>query len=403
MNVNRTIGCSCSLFLLSIGVALHAHGADGNELQAVGAVQKGLVGAGVASPKDATWSLLNPAALVDLRRRVDVSLELLYNDFSAVPRGAPFVVNPFARKLRDHNIFVIPSIGIVWPLKKGTLGIGVYGLQGERVDYDRPRSAFGLLSNGDRRMQLEVVKIPISYGYRFDNGWALGASVVPVVTRLRSDVLTPFLRPARGDYHWDTALGIGLQLGVYKHWEYWAFGANYTSRTWMDDYDRYETDLARRNLDLPQKLQLGLAYRPSPNWEFLLDYKWINWSHVHGFGAISTRGGLAWNDQHIVKTGVSWDVSRKWTLRAGLSWGKPPIGDDAVIPNALAPPLTEWHVAAGFSYKLDERSSVHAALSHVFPEERTDNGRGDLFSVFSRGTKVDYAEDAVIAQYSLRF
>ena len=391
----------CLLLLLS--AAQHSHGADGNELQAVGAIQKGLAGAGVASPQDATWSLLNPAALVDLGRRVDLSLELLYNDYSAVPRGVPFVINPFAGKLRGHNVFVIPSAGIVWPLKKGTLGIGIYGMQGARANYDRPRTVFGLPGNGDRRIQFEIVKIPISYGLRLGNGWALGASVVPVVARFRSDSITPALRTARGDYHWDQSLGVGLQLGAYRRWERWSFGLNYTSRTWMDDFDLYETDQIPHNFDLPQKLQLGVAYRPSPNWELLLDYKWIDGSHVPMFGKISTSGGLMWDDQHIVKAGISWDVRPNWTLRAGLSWGKPPIGEEAVIPNALAPPLSEWHIAAGLSHQFTARSSLHAAISYVLPESLEDNGRGDLFSLLGAGTKIEYTEAAIIVQYSFQF
>lgn len=391
------------MLLLLAAPCPHARAADGNELQSIGAIQTGQAGAGVASPQDATWSLLNPAALVDLGRRVDLSLELVYNDFTAKPRGAPFVVNPFAGTLRDHNIFVIPAVGIVIPLGEGVFGAGLYGNQGARADYDRPRTVFGILGNGDRRIQFEIVRIPLSYGRRLGNGWALGASVVPVVARLRSDSITPTLRTARGDYHWDQSLGVGFQVGVYRKWDDWSFGANYSSRIWMDDFDLYERDAVRRNFDLPEKLQLGIAYRPAPKWEVLLDYKWVHWSQVHGFGALSTRGGVLWEDQHILKAGVSWDVRPDWTLRAGVSWGEPPIDASAVIPNALAPPLSTWHIAAGVSHAIGARSSLHAAVSYVLPESMTDNGRGDLFSFFGRGTRVEYVEAGVVVQYSRRF
>ena len=90
-------------------------------------------------------------------------------------------------------------------------------------------------------------------------------------------------------------------------------------------------------------------------------------------------------------------------LRAGLAWGEPPIDASAVIPNALAPPLSKWHLAAGVSHTLGPRSALHAAISYVVPESMTDNGRGDLFSFFGAGTKVEYAEAAIVVQYSLAF
>lgn len=377
--------------------------ADGTELFAIGAIQKGMGGAGVAAPKDATWTLLNPASLVDLPRRIDLGLEVLFLRETVTPRGNPIAANPFAGTLSDRSVLAVPSFGVVWPLGKGALGFGVFGHHGNKVDYGRPRTTLGIFGNFDRRLDYQLVKFPVAYAYRFSSGWALGIAAVPAFARLRTDSFTLSLGPTRGGHKWEDALGIGLKLGVYRRWEKWGVGATYTSRTWMEHYDRYDDLLVDGKLDLPQKFRIGFAYRPIRKLEFVLDYKWIRLSEIDTLANKTIWGGLGWKDRHIVKGGVTWDVNRRWTLRSGFSWTPSPIEREFSFVNAMTASLTELHLAAGFSYHLGERSAFHFSYAHAFPEEQTDSGRGDIFSFLGRGTKIGYAEDSLTFQYSYLF
>jgi len=379
-----------------------AFGADTTELFGLGAIQKGTGGAGVASPQDASWALLNPAGLVDLERRVDLSLELLIIEGAAEPRGSLIASNPFAGELHDDAAFFVPSGGMVWPLEKGVLAVGAYGIQGDRFDFGRPRTTLALLDNADRRIKHEVAKVPIAYGYRFENGWALGAAVVPAVTRFRTDSLTLHLRPTEGKNAYDWAVGLGYKLGVYRRWAKWSLGAAYTSRTRIGDYDKY-SDLLLWSFDLPEKWRAGIACRPRPAVEFVLDYKRINWSEIGMLGHTTIRGGLGLKDQHILKAGLTWKASDRWTLRSGFSWSESSVGDGDVFGNVLSPAVSEWHLAAGFSYLVGERSTLHASFAHVLPEEKADKGSGDFFSLLGRGTRIRYREDSVTVQYTLAF
>ncbi|MBI3118344.1 MAG: hypothetical protein HYZ00_06645, partial [Candidatus Hydrogenedentes bacterium] len=130
------------------------YAADANELYAIGAVQKGMGGAGVASPQDATWVLLNPAAIVDLEPRIDVIQEFLRVELESRPRG--IARNPFAGELHDSSIVPITSLGVVWEGKHGTFGFGGFGMEGNKADFPSPRTIPGLLGNGDRRSGYEV-------------------------------------------------------------------------------------------------------------------------------------------------------------------------------------------------------------------------------------------------------
>src|SRR5690606_12666317 len=145
------------------------------------------------------------------------------------------------------------------------------------VDFDQSRSTLGRLRNADRRSALEVAMVPFAYAHRFDNGWAVGAAFLGEVGRIRSDSLTLRLRPTRGDYEWDWTLGYGWQIGVYKQWERWGFGASYRSRQDLEAFEKYK-DLTRFSIDLPPQFQAGVAYRIRPELELLADYKYIGWT-----------------------------------------------------------------------------------------------------------------------------
>ncbi|MDZ4861412.1 MAG: outer membrane protein transport protein, partial [Candidatus Hydrogenedentes bacterium] len=387
---------------LVMGCATSARGADGNELIGIGAVQKGTAGAGVAAPQDATWALLNPAGIIALEKRLDVSVEFLDLFRGAEPHGLPLVVNPTARQVNDHGTIFVPSFGMIWPLEHGALGFGIFGCQGNNLDYDRSRTTWPLSRNNDRRSELQVARLPISYAYQFDSGWTLGASILPVITTFRTDSLTLNLRPTEGNYKRELGFGIGVQLGVYKEWEHLNIGAVWRSRQFVEQYEHY-TDVIKWNLDLPEVIQVGVAWKPTDRWKVLFDYKFQHWTAIKQFSEESIRGGLGWNDQHIFKAGLIYQPNGNWILRAGYSRGNPPVDEAHVFANALTPAIAEDHLTFGFSRKLTERSEVHFAWTHTFDEARRDDGSGDIFSAIGRGTRVQYEEDAYTFQYTYRF
>lgn len=394
-----------------------AHASDGNEMIGIGAIQQGAAGAGIASPQDATWALLNPAAMVDLERRVDVGVDIILMRRTVKPDGPIYLLNlqlpqedliislanPDAGHMADSSPFHSGSFGLVWPLKRLTLGFGVFGVQGNKVSYPRPRSLPGLEGDGkDRRAQLEVVKIPFSVAHRLENGWAVGGAVVGLFSRLRTDSLTLELVPTRGDYEWDESYGFGFKLALYKRWDKWSFGAAYTTRQWTTEFDKYD-DLLKFHLDQPQQFQIGLAYRPIPKLELLLDYKFIDWSGISQISKDTIRGGLSWDDQHIIKAGVSYELTKRFTIRGGVSYGEAPVPGDSVFSNSLFPAISEAHVALGLSYAFKRRHEVHFAYVHALKNEMTETGTGDLFSVGGRGSKFTLEQDVFSLQYSLKF
>jgi len=391
-----------AVVLLGLALAAPAAATDGNQLIAFSARMKARGGAGAASAQDAMWTVVNPAAIVDLEPRFDASLEFLYNRVAATPKGALILRNPLVDEMRDYNFVPIPAMAGVWNRGPWTFGAGIIGIQGDIVDFPRSRTLLSSFENADRRAAYEVARIPFAAAYKFDNGWALGLTLSAVSTRIRLDSLTLRLRPTRGDYEWDWAFGYGFQAGIYRNWGKWAIGASYTSPHWVQDFSKYD-DILLWNLDLPEKVQAGIAFRPVSRLELVLDYKFIHWGDVNQLSKKTTESALVWRDQHIAKGGASYELTERLTTSLGFSIARSAVPDHGAFANILTPAVAEKHATLGLAYALRGGSEIALTYTRTFPNEVVDSGDGDLFSKLGRGSKISYEEHSLTAQYSFKF
>ena len=390
-------------FLLGAACIRLANANDGYALSAIGPAHRGIAGAGVSSPENSTWILVNPAGIAGMERQLDFYAEALLVERFVIPRGVFPLVNVFAGKDVDDANLAFASFSLTFPLQNDwTLGTGLIALGGTSVNFDTPRTFLSVPMNADRRSGYEVAQVPLILAKEFDNGWSVGFGVIGNVQRLRTDALTLNLRPAEGDHAWDYAYGGGFALGVQWRGEHWSLGGGYYSRQWVTDFKKYP-DIIKYNLDVPQRLQVGAGYHPNERWDFLLDYKFIHYSSVRQLGTGALRSGISWQDHHSVKAGVRFRPTERWTLRAGVSQGQSPIVDEAVFMNAQFPALVETMASAGFSYGIRENVDLHFAYSWTKPETRRENGQGDLFSILGRGTEIGLKTHAFSAGLTYRF
>ena len=382
-----------------------ASATDGNMVIGTGAVQSGMAGAGIASPKDATWIFLNPASMVLLDKRLDTWLQVFDVKIEGNPEGLPIFINSAAPNMKDRQIIPNPGFAMVIPRIEGrsAWGFGVFGTQGDKVEFPEPRTGLALLENADRRAHLIVAKFPVSYARKFDNGWAVGGSIVGVFSMLRSDSLTLQLRPTSGNYAWDTSFGYGFQVAVHKRWDKWAFGATYTTRQWMTKFKKYD-DLLRWTLDQPQQLQAGVAWQATEKLELMLDYKWIDWSGPRQIGTLNILGGLNWEDQEAWKFGAEYEINDRWAFRAGFSHAQSAVKQEGAFLNMMFPGIVEDHVTCGLSYTPPEKKwELHFALEQGLKNSIRNHGRGDLFAIAGAGTSNSLEITAATVQFSWKF
>ncbi|MEN8255068.1 MAG: outer membrane protein transport protein [Verrucomicrobiota bacterium] len=315
-------------------VTMQIHATEGVNLIGVGPIQQGTAGAGVASAKDSTWLILNPAGLTDVEMGIDSSLQV----FAPVRTLGP---------MEDDSMFVIPSISSSFGCchgENGYIGLGLYGTSGMGVDY-----AAGMT-------ELSVAKMTATYAYKFDDsGLSVGAGPILVLSQFRTSLIGP---PS----DWDTAFGAGAIIGVNQRLDRLTLGASYMTEQFMTEFDDYSL-MMPDSLNLPQQLTLGAAFNVSDNVELALDGRWLGW------GQLETLGDqFGWDDQLIVKAGVTWGVTDALTLRGGFSYGESPIDESASPMNAFFPAIMETHLACGASYAW-EKWAAHGAYIHALKSE----------------------------------
>ncbi|HOH51128.1 MAG TPA: outer membrane protein transport protein [Candidatus Hydrogenedentes bacterium] len=390
--------------LLLAWAAFPAMGSEGVFLLGNDAQQLGRASSGVASPRSAYWSYMNPASIVELDRRFDINWYSVFTDVELHPRG--LIGNRFDGTLESEVIGNIVSTGFIWPLSTGTLGGGVFIPSGSGVDFPHSRTWFSQLlgQNCDRRLSYQHIRGVLSYGLELGNGWSVGAGLHGSLSRFRTDHLTLSFRPAEMAHEWDHALGAGFGVGLYKRWDKWSWGVNYSSRHWTDAMHEYG-DLLRSALDTPRTVQTGVAWKATDRLELTLDYKWLNWEGIPTYGGdLMGKGGFMWRDQHSGKFGVEWKASAKWILMAGYSYANSPIHEDHVLLSALVPVNVEHHWTAGVTHKINEKNEIH--LVGVWAPHHTmkDTGRGDEpFSLLGKGSTVSSGAFSVALGYSYLF
>ncbi len=379
--------------LLAVTAGVEA--TEGINLIGVGPRQQGTAGAGVASAKDSTWLILNPAGLTDVGRSVDTSFQ-----YFAPVRTIDSTMSGGAGEQKDDSAFVIPSISASFGCCRGEggyVGIGLYGTSGMGVDYGFGRMGTpGAQTTVDQMTELSIAKMTFTYAQAFDNGFSIGAGPVFVLSRFQTDMFNMYGVPQSGK--WDEAVGAGFIIGAnQKIGKKLKIGGSYMSEQFMTEFSEYK-HLLNDSLNLPQQATVGLAYDICTNLEFVLDYRWIGWNRLDTLG-----DQFGWKDQRIVKAGLTWGATDRLTLRTGISHGNSPIDADNAFSNSLFPAIMRTHAACGASYEFDT-FALHFAFIHAFKEDVTANGNDDPYSMGTgAGTKISMYQNSLTLGASWAF
>ena len=344
---------------------------DGTSFSGHGPKQEGTVGAGVAKPQDSTWLNLNPAGIVELQNTFDLSYEYLRPNRRTKMSGA------LGNNIDDQDTgkSFIPNISMVYELDEDSrFGLGIFTVAGVNNHMSQSRTTVGAAGGFDKNVDYYSLKLNAVYAKRFSNGWSVGFGPTLVFSRLRSDMANAnFTGQTQGNNEWDDSWGGGFILGIYKKWDWGSFGAAYSSRQWTETFHDYD-DIILTPLDHPQYAQVGFAFKLTEKLDWLVDYKWIDWDSVGQVGRKGSRTGFGWNDSHIFKTGLVWEVTDSTTLRCGYSYGKSPITDSDQFANSLFPALTEHHASVGMSHRINDSWEVSVSYLRGFKNgNREDN------------------------------
>jgi len=407
------------------GLMAPAFATNGYFSHGYGIKSKGMAGVGIAYGQDALAAATNPANMVLVGSRWDVGL-----DYFRPQREStldPAVFGPFGGTYdgNDTENFFIPEFGYNQMISNNmSLGVSVYGNGGMNTDYGRLNSATagicaplcppanGLLGTGSAGVDLMQLFIAPTWAMKVNDRNAIGVTLKIAYQRFKAYGLQNFdnamMSSSPGNVTnngYDSAWGYGIGLGwTGQLTPTFSVGVTYQSRTWMQKFDKYKGLFAEQgDFDIPENYGIGFAWQATPQLTIAADGQRINYGDIK---SIANRGsntgqlgtdngpGFGWENITAYKLGVSYDLNKQWTLRAGYSWNDEPYAGTETFFNILAPGVIKEHATLGATWRMPNGGELSFAYMHAF--KNTVNGTGT-------GINNTMYEDSFGVAYGMKF
>ncbi len=356
----------------------------------IGARNKALAGAGVASSTDATAVSLNPAGLVNVESQADVALSFMHLDGGFTTWGTGGL-DPDGHHDSTAHWAYIPNLAATWRVNWGlvdAIAFSAYGNGGVNTHYKDLANPgcgglTGVFCGGPLGIKLSQTFLSVAFAKQIMPGISIG--VAPIVARQTGEVdgvglFAPLSSDAanfsnRGR---DESWGGGVRAGIeWKATPGLTIGVAGNSRIEMSNFDRYRGLLAEQgDFDIPASVQAGVAVSLTPSMTLMADYKHIWFNSVAsaanpstnlGLFAFGTANGPGYGVQNVdvLKVGLEWRSSPALTLRAGYSYNSQPhLSRDADL-NIMTLGVVQQHITGGAKYKLTERWDVEFAAMYA--------------------------------------
>jgi long-chain fatty acid transport protein len=364
---------------------------EGYLVNGVGARNKALAGAGVASSKDATAASLNPAGLVNVQSQINVSVSALKLNGGFSSSGG-FGIDPDGHHESDNGILVIPNLAATWRVNWGfadAVALTAYANGGVSTRYkDMANPACGggsgVFCGGPLGVELEQTFYSIAFAKTLMPGVSVGLAPIVAKQTGKIDGVGAFAASSIDSANFsnrgaDESWGAGARGGIEWAAAPWLrFGVAGNTVIQMDNFDKYRGLLAERAaFDIPATIQAGVAIDFRPGLTFMADYKRIWFSSIAAVNNPSTNletgkqfgaddgAGFGVKDVDVIKFGLEWRQSPALTLRAGYSYNTAPIGSRDADLNIMTLGVVQHHITAGLKYQLTQNLDLELAAMYA--------------------------------------
>lgn len=362
--------------LLLITSNIFAQKAD--QMIGVTAGQLALGGSVVADPIDAPSMLYNPAAIGVLEINkigFDVSL-----GFVNPPREIKSAIGTPLEKNTESNSNYYLGMGNGFAAKitdKIIVGVAAGGVSGMGVDFpsstlvDNPTTPFP--ENVSVVSKKGLLKIVPTIAYKINNDLTIAASIQ--IAQQSLSLKTPaFILPQTENYGFGGSFGL-----IYKALPNLQLGLSYTSEINISEYEFNGTSLHPMaggdgvylfDMDSPQNVAFGIAFKPMSKLQVEADLKWYNFSSVLDKIDLTTPSGLVipvnfgWEDQMVYSIGAKLNANECMTIMAGYSYGATPITDENVGNNLGSIAVVEHHISIGLKRAWNDNLSSTISFTH---------------------------------------
>ena len=411
--------------LMGATIGSPAFATNGYFTHGTGTKNKGMAGAGLASPEDAIFIANNPAAAVFATGQLDVGAALFsplrsYSSTTSMANGqmGAFTIGPNnLDSAREY--FVIPHIAYSWGLANDSaIAVAFYGRGGMNTRWEGGSATFdpdgpgpapvmtldGTFGAGTAGVDLSQAFLDIAYARKASDKFTWGASLVVAMqvfeatgvenfagfteTFAASGGMT-FPSNLSGNGH-DFSSGVGAKVGFQaKLSDSVSIAAMYQTKIGMSELDKYSDLFAEKgSFDIPANAKIGITFKASDSLSVSLDAEQIWYEDVSSVGNSianlftcptvnpmsmdfsgclggANGAGFGWDDMTVYKVGLEWKNGSDWAWRGGYSHGSQPIPSSEVMFNILAPAVIEDHIAFGFSKKNSKGGQLNFSFMYA--------------------------------------
>ena len=358
---------------------------------AIGAREKALAGAGVASSTDATAASLNPAGLVNVESQLNAAASFLFlnGGFSSSGTGG---LDPDGHHDSNPGLTFIPNLAATWRVNWGlvdAIALTAYGNGGVNSHYgniSNPNCGglTGVFCGGPLGVKLSQAFYSVALAKQVMPGISVG--VAPILARQTGELegVSFFSGFSSDPAHFsnqgrEASWGVGVRAGIeWKVAPGVRVGVAGTPRISMSNFDKYRGLLAERgDFDIPATIQAGIAVDLRHNLTMMVDYRRIWFGSVASVGNPTTNfllgtpfgapdgSGYGVRDVDVIKLGLEWRYDPKLTLRAGYSYNTAPIGSRDVDLNIMTLGIVQHHLTGGLKYQVTRNWDVEVAAMYA--------------------------------------
>lgn len=406
--------------------ALPAAATEGYSAIGFGARHKALAGAGVADSRDATAASLNPAGLVHVGNEMSMSFSM-FSPLRGFSTDAPGALLPEVDVDSDKNLFFIPNLAVSTNMFKNPLFdvlaftvVGNGGMNTSYPTFNNP-SPFcggtpgqGAFCFGKSGVNLLQMVMSVAAAKQIAPGISIGVAPMMALQSFEGTGLQLFggfsndptrIDSARNDWTY----GFGVRGGIeIEPMQGFRIGIAGTTPIWSEELGKYSGLFAEQgNFDIPASLHVGIAVDMNPQLTFMLDWRHIWFSSIDAVGNSSANilqclgaggpinpsclggdngPGFGWRDVDVIKFGVEYRASDRFTFRGGYAWNTQPVRDEDVTFNILAPAVTQHHITGGMEYNMG--GGYHLELAGMFSPQVSVTGPELFDSAFGGSQNV---------------
>ena len=341
---------------------------------------------GVAYPQDSQAGLYNPAGMVDVGDRFDVS-GLLYHQTgnTEIKGNADPVLNG---KWNNSRFPLLPGgeLGINYMLSD-RMSIGV--VLGTRAPLIKTTYSSPVFLAGTTRLGAELVQLVISpiFSMKLSRCHSIGIGINIGVQRAKVEGFQNFDTPEGSGFPgyvtnrgYDSSAGVGFSLGWQGElFEDFTAGLRFDSRTWMTRLKNYEGFSAdRASLDYPCTIALGLAYKLLPQCTVAADVNYLFMHEIKAYGnpiypnILTSKLGLKNGPGHGFRNiwqfhlGADYAIGCSAVVRAGWMYNKSPVRRSQTLGNLHTLTIVENILTAGGTWKFARTWEATLGYAHGF-------------------------------------